>query len=290
MNLMMYNSSFLDRNYNYALFIIFNGQMIDQYEWKHLWAATSIETNEQHFHYKILSKWISGYALDGQEFFSFRKDCRRCVYYMYCVELYYYSPGKEHFKGSSHDQRYICSQAPLCKPGTTEQEVLEQIKIADDFVKELSSAIIDRLWICDGDADTEHKLLHDDIQSGNVVIRRAKGVLFHRSVQMAACMMLVHPKYACCGRVYNKGVGPFKFCEDHLGDDDLTMEVANEYFDRLYKDIRSTFHSFERTHLEQVMCSEGRLYRKKDIIYEDPVTHKIQIFFTTKCKSKKWLR
>ena len=32
MNLMMYSSSFLDRNYNYALFIVFNGQTIDQYE------------------------------------------------------------------------------------------------------------------------------------------------------------------------------------------------------------------------------------------------------------------
>ena len=88
---------------------------------------------------------------------------------------------------------------------------------------------------------------------------------------MAACMMLVDPKYAYCGRVYNKDVGPFKFCVDCLADNDLTLEVANEHFDQCMKTLDQCF-TVLNMHILNKLCVQ------KDIIYEDLITHKIQNF------------
>ena len=282
-DLMAINSSFLDRNYNYILFLRQHNILITYYEWLQIWAATFAENCGQHFHYKIFSKWMSGNALDGENFFEYRERCRCCILYMYCCELYYYSGDKSYFKGSMTDSRFTSFGMPLCRPASSNEDLIEQISFADSYIERLKVAVIDRLCAAQGSADIEHESLHEDIKETDIPRIAQGGVVFHRCVQMAAGMMLIPTKFVLCGRVY--GYGPFKFCKKFLGDH-ISLDDANIYFNGLYREMCKTFRSFSKSNLEQTLCSDGRKHRKYDLFYEDPATGKVQNFFLAKKKSE----
>ena len=282
-DLMAYNSSFLDRNYNYVLFLHSFNETITYYEWTQLWVASFSETNGQHFHYKILSKWMRGFALDGEPFRSFRSRCQRCILYMFDCELYYDSQDKSYFKGACTDSRFTCFGHPICTPVDNNDQLKEQITIADEYVDKLIGSIMDPLCNAVGNTDTIHFSLHEDIKKKDIPRVSQGGVVFHRCIQMAATMGLIPTKYITCGRVY--GYGPLTFCEEILGPG-ISLDEANQYFDQVHTDIQSSDSNFFKSNLEQVMCSEGRLRRKFDILYEDPTNGLPQNFFLAKRKTK----